>query len=182
MSSPFSERKAMEAAAHLLQLRGGQMHYLKLLKLLYIADREALRTWGIPISHDNYVSMDHGPVLSQTYNLIRDGGSRLWSEHISAPFGDYEIRLIGEKPTAQKLSPSEERLLDEIFKRYGNANRWDLVDETHKFPEWRDPHGSSLPISVREILQALGEPNEEIEAIVAELGYEHEVSDRLEVA
>ena len=45
-----------------------------------------------------------------------------------------------------------------------------LVEETHRFAEWRDPHGSSLPISVREILQALGEPEEEIDAIVPELG------------
>jgi uncharacterized phage-associated protein len=175
MASPFNEKKAMEAAAHFLHLRGGQMHYLKLLKLLYIADREALHRWGIPISHDNYVSMDHGPVLSQTYNLIRDGGSRLWSEHISAPFGDYEIRLLGQKPAIEKLSQAEEKLLDEIFTRYGGANRWDLV-------EWRDPHGSSIPISIRDILRALGEPEEEIEATLAELGQEHEVDQRLEVA
>jgi uncharacterized phage-associated protein len=182
MASPFNERKATEAAAHLLALRGGQMHYLKLLKLLYIADRVALGRWGIPISHDNYVSMDHGPILSQTYNLIRDGGSRIWSEHISAPFGDYEIRLIGEKPVAQKLSQAEEKLLDEVFSQYGSANRWDLVDETHKFPEWRDPHGSSLPISVGDILRALGESEEEVEAVVAELGYEQGLNERLEVA
>lgn len=182
MASPFNERKATEAAARLLELRGGQMHYLKLLKLLYIADREALARWGIPISHDSYVSMDHGPVLSQTYNLIRDGGSRIWSEHISAPYGDYEIRLVGEKPLVQKLSEAEEKLLDEVFARYGNANRWDLVDETHKFPEWRDPHGSSLPISVGDILRALGEPEEEVEAVVAELGYEQGLNERLEVA
>jgi uncharacterized phage-associated protein len=181
MASPFNERKATEAAAHLLALRGGQMHYLKLLKLLYIADRAALSRWGIPISHDNYVSMDHGPILSQTYNLIRDGGSRVWSEHISAPFGDYEIKLE-KKPVAQKLSQSEEKLLDEVFSQYGSANRWDLVDETHKFPEWRDPHGSSLPISVGDILRALGEPEEEVEAVVAELGYEQGLNERLEVA
>ena len=182
MASAFSERKAMEAAAHLLHRRGGQIHYLKLLKLLYIADREALRRWGIPVSHDNYVAMDHGPVLSQTYNLIRDGGSRLWSEHISAPFGDYEIRLVGDKPESQKLSQAEEALLDEIFDRYGKANRWDLVDETHKFPEWHDPHGSSVPIDIRDILVALGEPEEEVEAIVAELEYERQLNERLEVA
>jgi uncharacterized phage-associated protein len=182
MASPFNERKATEAAAHLLHLRGGQMHYLKLLKLLYIADREALHRWGIPISYDNYISMDHGPVLSQTYNLIRDGGSRLWSEHISAPFGDYEIRLIGEKPMVQKLSQAEENLLDEIFEQYGHANRWDLVDQTHKFAEWHDPHGSSIPIDLKEILRALGEQEEEIDAIVAELGREQDVNERLEVA
>jgi uncharacterized phage-associated protein len=125
--------------------------------------------------------MDHGPILSQTYNLIRDGGSRVWSEHISAPFGDYEIKLE-KKPVAQKLSQSEEKLLDEVFSQYGSANRWDLVDETHKFPEWRDPHGSSLPISVGDILRALGEPEEEVEAVVAELGYEQGLNERLEVA
>lgn len=182
MATAFSERKVTEAAAHLLSLRGGQMHYLKLLKLLYISDREALHRWGIPITHDNYVSMDHGPVLSQTYNMIRDGGSRFWSEHISAPFDQYEIRLCGEKPEIQKLSPAEENLLNEIFAQYGKLNRWDLVDETHKFPEWRDPHGSSIPISIREILRALGEPEEEINAIVAELGYEQGLNERLEVA
>jgi uncharacterized phage-associated protein len=180
MSSPFNEQKATEAAVRLLHLRGGRMHYLKLLKLLYIADREALHRWGIPISHDNYVSMDHGPVLSQTYNLIRDGGSRFWSEHISAPFDDYEIRLTGEPPHVMKLSVAEERLLDEIFERYGQLNRWDLVDETHKFPEWKDPRGSSLPIDVRDILLALGEPEEEIEATVAELEHESKVSHQLE--
>lgn len=181
MASPFNERKATEAAAHLLTLRGGQMHYLKLLKLLYIADREALQRWGIPISHDNYASMDHGPVLSQTYNLIRDGGSRFWSEHISAPFGDYEIALT-LKPETQKLSPIEEKLLDEIYAQYGHSNRWDLVDKTHAFPEWQNPHGSSIPISLKEVLQGLGEPEEEIEAIMAELGYEYDVAQRLEVA
>jgi uncharacterized phage-associated protein len=180
MPSPFNEQKATEAAAYLLRVRGGRMHYLKLLKLLYIADREALRRWGIPISHDNYVSMDHGPVLSQTYNLIRDGGSRFWSEHISAPFADYEIELTGNPLQVEKLSVAEERLLDEIFESYGKLNRWDLVEKTHGFPEWKDPHGSSLPIDVRDILSALGEPEEEIEATVAELEYESKVSHQLE--
>ena len=57
-----------------------------------------------------------------------------------------------------------------------------LVDETHKFPEWRDPHGSSLPISVGDILRALGESEEEVKAVVAELGYEQGLNERLEVA
>lgn len=182
MAIPFNERKVTEAAALLLDLRGGQMHFLKLLKLLYIADREALSRWGIPITNDNYVSMDNGPVLSRTYNLIRDGGSRFWSEYISAQFGDYEVRLRDKMPEIQKLSSAEEKLLNEIFAEFGNRNRWDLVDATHNFGEWQDPHGSSIPISIREILGALGEPEEEIDATVAELGCEQKISERLEVA
>ncbi len=51
-------------------LRGCRMSYMKLLKLLYLAARGALLAHGRPITYDRYVSMDHGPVLSQTYNLI----------------------------------------------------------------------------------------------------------------
>ncbi len=178
----FNEQKVTEAAAHLLRLRGGQMHYIKLIKLLYLADREALSRWGIPLSHDRYVSMDNGPVLSRTLNLIKDGGSRIWSEHISAPFEDYEVRLIASAVSAQKLSIAEEELLDEIFSAYGHQNRWALVDQMHELPEWRNPHGSSLPISLRDILKALGEAEDEIDATIDELETEWQLGRHLEVA
>ena len=175
----FDAEKVTEAGAFLLNLRGGCMHYIKLLKLLYIADREALAEWGIPVSHDNYVSMDHGPVLSQTYNLIREGG-RVWSEYISAPFGDYEIQLINHPGKSRKLSLAEENLLRRVFEQHGRKNRWDLVDYVHTFPEWHDPQGGSIPINLEEILRALDDSPENIEAIVAELKYERKVEERLE--
>ncbi len=176
----FDAEKVTEAAALLLILRGGRMHYIKLLKLLYIADRQALCEWGIPVSHDNYVSMDNGPVLSQTYNLVKEGG-RVWSEYISAPFGDYEIELTGEQPPkSKKLSRAEEKMLRSVFEQFGHKNRWDLVDYVHTFPEWRDPHGSCIPIQVEEILQAMNESPEAVKAIVAELENERKVENRLE--
>src|SRR5260370_12146701 len=69
---PFNERKATEAAAHLLKLRGGRMSYMKLIKLLYLADREALLRFGCPITTVRYVSIDRGPVLSRVLNLISE--------------------------------------------------------------------------------------------------------------
>ena len=173
----FSETKVTEAAVHLLRLRDGKMSYLKLLKLLYLANREALHRWGVPITHDRYVSMDHGPVLSQTYNLVKDG-SRVWSRHISAPQG-WDIRLLEEKMEPQALSPAEEKLLDEIFAQHGNKTRWDIVDELHELPEWQDPHGSSIPISREAILTALGESPEDIQAILAELEREEQIAERI---
>ena len=46
-------------------MRGGKMSYMKLLKLLYLVDREALLRWGRPVSTDRYVSMDieYGDIL-----------------------------------------------------------------------------------------------------------------------
>jgi len=60
------------------------MSYMKLIKLMYLADREALLRWGRPISTDRYVSMDKGPVLSRVLDLATDGDDpsrpAIWSE------------------------------------------------------------------------------------------------------
>jgi uncharacterized phage-associated protein len=176
----FDAEKVTEASAFLLSLRGGRMHYLKLLKLLYITDRRALAEWGIPVSNDNYWSMDNGPVLSQTYNLIKEGG-RFWSQFITAPFGDSEVELAtGDIPKLKKLSSSEQAMLRRVFDEFGHQNRWDLVDLVHTFSEWRNPHGSRLPLKVEDILQALDESPDNVNAIVAELNNERKIEERLE--
>lgn len=170
MALRFDEAKATQAAAFILKLRGGQMHYLKLIKLLYLADREALIRWGIPITTDRYVSMDNGPVLSNVLNLITEEVPKpIWSKFISAPLGEYEVRLLQDAPT-DRLSQAEENLLHEIYEQYGYRNRWDIVNNVmHKLPEWTNPEGSSVPISVREIMEGAGEDEQEIKAVVKEL-------------
>ena len=39
----------------------------------------------------------------------------------------------------------------------------------HKLPEWHNPQGGSVRIQIREILEAQGEDEEEIRAVVKEL-------------
>ncbi|MDT8369703.1 MAG: Panacea domain-containing protein [Longimicrobiales bacterium] len=153
---------------------------MKLLKLMYFADRKALQRWGRPITFDAFVSMRNGPVLSRTYGLIsgdsdrRDGS--LWSEFISAPEG-YDVALVGDCPTDQ-LSDAEVELLREVFKEFGHQNRWDLVDYAHTLPEWTDPGDSALPIEYANILTAGGWSEAEVAQIVSELE-ELALADRL---
>jgi uncharacterized phage-associated protein len=170
MALRFNEGKATQAAAYFLKLRGGQMHYIKLIKLLYLADREALIRWGLPFTTDRHVSMDHGPVGSRILNLITDDRPKpVWSQYISAPLGEYEVKLLNEAPT-DLLSKAEEALMTEIFEIYGHRNRWDLINNVmHKLPEWRNPNGSSIPISLREILEADGEEDADIRAVIKEI-------------
>jgi len=176
----FDEAKATQAAAYLLALRGGQMHYIKLIKLLYLTDREALIRWGVPVTTDRHVSMDNGPVTSRILNLItEDRPKPVWSEYISAPLGEYEVRLLKSAPT-DLLSRAEEKLMREIFETYGHRNRWDLIDNVmHKLPEWKDPHGTSIPISIRDILQGSGEDEAEIRAVLRELQSAGDAEDNL---
>ncbi len=165
----FDEAKATQAAARFIALRGGQIHYLKLIKLLYIADREALLRWGIPITTDRYVSMDHGPVVSRIYSMITEERPKpIWEKYISAPMGEYEVKLLAEAPD-DKLSRAEEKLIEEVFQKYGHWSRWKLRDFVHRFPEWKDPQGSSTPIHIKEILRAGGGNDDDIRAIIAEL-------------
>ncbi len=168
----FREDRATQAAARLLRLRGGRMSYLKLLKLLYLADRQALVQLGRPITHDLLVSMPRGPVLSNTYNLMLEeqspaGPPSYWHQFVSAP-EDYCVELLREAPNDQ-LSSAEEAILDKVFERFGTWNRWDLVDYTHGLPEYRDPNGSSIPIDLRAILLAEGMNREEADAVLGSL-------------
>ena len=68
--SLFNERKAAQAAAYLLCKAGGSLNVLKLVKLMYLAERESLRRYGETITGDALVSMRNGPVLSATLDHI----------------------------------------------------------------------------------------------------------------
>lgn len=167
----FNERRATEAAARFLKLRGNRMSYLKLIKLLYFLDREALLRWGRPVTTDSYVSLDNGPVVSRIYDLIREepapGADRIWHHYISIP-KDWEVTLIAE-PEAAELSRAEGALIDEIFAKHGKMSRWDLVRLSHDLPEWQNPNGSAIPIHYRDILRAGNKTEAEIAAVEAEL-------------
>lgn len=158
MTITYREDKAAQAAARLLTLAGGTLNHMKLIKLLYLADRRALLDYGRPITFDWYVSMPHGPVLSFTLDKINDAappdGTSYWHRLISER-RDHEVTLLGEPPRDQ-LSQAEEAVLDRIWQEYGKMSQWELRDFSHSLPEWRDPHGSSLPIEIRDILLAEG--------------------------
>jgi uncharacterized phage-associated protein len=171
MTLSFRERPATQAATRLLQKSGGTLPYMKLMKLLYLADRKALLELGRPITFDRYVSMKHGPVLSQTYDLMvaeeAPQEHSYWRQHISEP-REYQVRLRGESPR-DALSPAQEQILDEIFAEFGALDRWALLDFTHTLPEWQDPHGSSMPIALRDVLRAGGLDDDTADAVENDL-------------
>ncbi len=162
----FSERRAAQAAAHLLQLHGGTMNYMVLIKLLYLSDKEALIHTGQPITGDRMLSMDNGPVLSRVLDFINMGRPddvTPWFEYISEPHA-YEVSLIRAAET-DELSAYELRVLDAVHETYGRMNKWALVRWTHTLPEWSDPAGSCFAIDPDDILRSAGKSQEEIERI-----------------
>ena len=165
----FNSKKAAQAAAYLLKLHGSRMNHMKLIKLLYLADRAMLVRQGHTITGDAMVSMKCGPVLSNVCDLIKRNPfttiAPAWSEHITEPMPTYEVELNSESPI-DELSEFEVGLLDKTYEEYGQMNEWQLVNHTHKhLPEWKDPGKSVLPIQPEDILRAENIPDSEIEQI-----------------
>lgn len=162
----FQEKKATQAAGHLIKAHNGTMSYMKLIKLLYLADRKSLIESGAPITGDKTVSMTHGPVLSMVLNLItwemKESG--YWRQNISEP-ENFTVSLINSTLENDELSKYELGVLDEINSKFGHLNRWQIVDLTHELPEWEDPNGSSYPIPPEKILQVANIPPDEIRRI-----------------
>jgi uncharacterized phage-associated protein len=163
----FTERKAAQMAAFFLEKRGGPMYLLKLIKLMYLADRQHYSSYGCPISDDCVVAMKHGPVLSQTLNLI-NGSYRdaiYWDGLISARENN---KVALRRPLTERdsgdLSRSGLEAMGAVYDQFGRWNRWKLVDYTHTLPEWIDPGDSAVPIHPKDILAAVGKGPEEIEA------------------
>jgi uncharacterized phage-associated protein len=166
----FNQNKATQAASYLLSKSHKKMKYLKLIKLMYLLDRRALEKWNRPISGDRYFSMDHGTVISNILNLIKDNGfdpdKTYWHQFIARK--RYEVELVQE-PEYDELSKREIKLLDELYKKYGHLDEWELRKITHELPEWENPHGSSLLISADKLLEYLGKSQEEIAEIEEEV-------------
>jgi uncharacterized phage-associated protein len=144
------------------------MPYIKLIKLLYLADRRSLVESGYTITGDNMVSMDHGPVLSRVYDSNKPGrADGYWQRHIGAPH-DYEVDLL-EPSDGMALSDYEHEVLAEVFEKFGHLDTWALVEYMHALPEWEDPSGSSRPIDARVILREAGKSDVEIEHIAEQV-------------
>lgn len=159
----FSEAKAAEAAAVLLRKTDGRMPYMRLIKLMYLADRESLHRSGRPIVGGRYVAMKSGPVLSEVLDAInckRAPGT--WQDVVGRD--RYDVRLKSE-PEIRLLSEAEIAVLQETADLNRSLDRWALSGWTHGLPEWRDPGQSTFEIAPEDILAALKKSDEEVEEI-----------------
>ncbi|MCW6050299.1 SocA family protein [Lyngbya sp. CCAP 1446/10] len=162
----FHPEKAIEAAAVFLKLHDRPMKYLGLLKMLYIADRIALKRIEQPITGDRYVSMNYGPVLSGVYDLIKgnpiDNALPLWSKFITRPEQNEHLVSLLNDPGNADLCEEEEEIIQEVYQAFGDLDPFLVAEWTHDLPEWQDPHGSAIPIAVEDILKNVGKSDEEI--------------------
>lgn len=161
-SNPFrlNHRKAMQAAAFLLKQKQGSAktdNYMRLLKLLYFADRESIRETGAPITGDKFIAMERGPTLSGLLDFVKQlrPDNAEWDKYIEKI--GYEIHLIND-PGNGELSKYEINLLRRIWEENRELDEWDVAKKSEQFPEWKENESgcSSKPIPLKDMLSAVG--------------------------
>jgi hypothetical protein len=173
MRPQYKEIKTTQEAVILLKLNGGQMDLLKFVKLLYNIEREALNRWLRPITFDDLFSLPHGQVLSKTYDNAKfkpQKAKSFWGNHLET-YDQYNIRLIKECGV-EKLSRAEINLVKEMFEQYKDKTPDEMRDEHHNpklFPEWKNPHGSSIETTYSDLLRLLGKTPEQIKEFEEDL-------------
>ena len=156
MNFPVHEKKLTQAAARLIQKSGGPVDYLRISKLIYLADRESISKRGVPIVGGRYFSMRKGPTISEFMDFVGTRSAPGWRRMISSRYG-HEIRLAGA-PEFGALSASELEILDEVVSRHAKRTTEELVKWCHdNCPEYEEvEHARRKPITVESILRAAG--------------------------
>jgi uncharacterized phage-associated protein len=163
----YRELKATAMACFFLERESShELNDIKLMKLLYIAERRSLARYSMPITGDNYVSMEHGPVLSTTYRLMSsEVEGQTWGSHIAQmkrwkDGHDQLVPLVRGIEYASVLRGCEIEILEEVWAEMGAWTKWQLKDYCHENFKEYDERAEKLKTSI----------NLELETIFAALG------------
>ena len=174
----FKEKKAAQAAAYFLFRADSPMTTLKLMKLLYLAERGSFENHGVSMIGDQLALMPHGPVLLITHNHMngeresRLGGWNLWITNRAEHNLDLRDRSALKSPENDllELSDADLGVLDGVWQRFGHMTASELRNWTHNnCPEWKDPDGSMLPMMPEDLFSALRFTPQQTQAALSRL-------------
>ncbi|MBQ9016962.1 SocA family protein [Candidatus Saccharibacteria bacterium] len=119
-----------------------KMNRVKLIKLLWAADRLHLRRYGRTVTDTSYFAMVHGPVSSLALDIARldsefglsDGDAHYIEEYFTS---NYKDTSMSKNPGDDYLSETEKAALSDAWEMFKDADPFDLADQvSHEYPEW----------------------------------------------
>lgn len=136
--------KVSQALGFLLSLDDNhKMERVKLIKLLWVADRLHLRRYGRTVTETDYFAMVHGPVCSLALDIARmdedgivlsDSDKMYLEEYFTA---DEKNTSMQKSVGDEYLSESDKEALKEAWEMFKDTETFELSDEiSHRYPEW----------------------------------------------
>lgn len=155
----FRLRKAAQICAYFANRSNGAIEKLKLLNLIYLAERQFLSSYHHPMLFDEFYSLPHGPICSGTLNGIEGViDTALWGEYM-ARNGNIVVAVKAvERSDLDHVSDAEMDVISDVWQEYADMTASQIGNHTHRFcPEYTKMDKARIPITYQEVLSVLGE-------------------------
>lgn len=134
--------KALEAIVWLANNKPGITAFV-LSKLLFFADKIHLERYGRPIIGDRYIAMEHGPVPSRVYDLVKFE-EFLDEDTLQSAMDAFEVARVPypsitakRKPDEHVFSETDLECLTEALGTYGSLSMSRLRKISHSNPAYQ---------------------------------------------
>jgi len=119
---------------------------VKLMKLFYFADFVHVKRYASPITFDNYIHMEHGPIPSTILNLINavenDIDNAFLSDTLSVDIkiGSLQKKIVATRKFIEKdegyFTPNELKVMQNVCERFADKTSKFIEDQSHKETAW----------------------------------------------
>lgn len=138
----YDYKKAVQSINYLISKLGKPIKYMKILKLIYFADRYHLRKYGRTVSGAVYYGMKYGPVASEVKDVLNitaqeDDVENAYKNKFIKYMKKYLIGSLKE-PDFDEFSESDIEALDFSLKYFSKFDQYELANITHLYPEWEN--------------------------------------------
>ena len=123
----------------------GKADKLKIIKLIYLADKYHLIKYGRTITGDDYYAMEMGPVGTTAKELLTFEEDDVFSPTAKAYIKrlieqagrEYTYRARDTEVELDTLSETDKEILDFVIGKFGDMPTGELIDYVHRYPEWK---------------------------------------------
>ncbi len=119
---------------------------VKLMKLFYFADFLSVKKYASPITYDNYVKLEHGPIPSSIKNLVdnvaEDPENAYLADtfYIERPEGTRMQKIVCHQNFSKKdeklFTKHELEILEQVVQRFGDKTTAYIEEASHKEAPW----------------------------------------------
>lgn len=120
---------------------------VKLMKLFYFTDFTHVKNYASPITYDNYVHLEHGPIPSTILNLVNAVENDIDNATIFADLfsikkrdGSNQKKIVPVRTFTNKdekyFSPSELKVLKSVCERFNDKTGKFIEERSHEEAAW----------------------------------------------
>ena len=139
----IKNKNIIDAIGYILGIKKGLFFSkLKIIKLLFIADKTHLEEYGRTITGDIFKALKMGPIGSKTLDFLNlkfeDEKQEKYFNSIIGKEGSYNFYFKGKNiKNLNSLSESDREIINKTVSVFGNFTENKLIDFLHTFPEWK---------------------------------------------